>query len=166
MTKTILLGITLAAVFVVSMMMLPASAGGHLAMIGSTVYQTGTGNAVIAVMLPIPTDGSLGSFGFAFPLTDGSGCLLAAATHGAIGDDSSRQNPNNLDVMHTHIVCLGAVPAATCSSLTAITSATKNEVGKATVSDNFLILSEIPVGIANAPLSFPLSAPAGAICVG
>jgi len=166
MNSRVILGISIAAIFAVSMMLLPVSAGGHLAITGSTVYQTGTGNAIIAVVAPIPTDGSLGSFGFAFPLTDGSGCLLAAATHGAIGDDSSAQNPNNLDVMHTHIVCLTAVAPAVCASELAIASATKNEVGKATVSDNFLVLSEIPVGIANAPLSFPLSAPAGAICVG
>jgi len=157
------LGITIAVVFAVSMMILPASGDGHLVILDSTVYQTGgTVNAIIVVSALIPTSGN---FGYAFPLIDGD-CLLVAATHGGIGDDSSRQNPKDLDVMHTHIVCLEIVDEAVCPSETAIASATKNEVGRATVSANFLVLSNIPVGITNLPLSFTLSSGTdSAICV-
>lgn len=102
--KTILAA-SLAVVFVVSMMILPVAASGHLTITDSTVYKTGgTLNAIITTSADIPVDGST-DFGYAFPIDDGSGRLLAAATQGGIGKDSSGQG-KDINAMHTNIVTL------------------------------------------------------------
>ena len=85
MGKTILLGTTLALVFAI-FMIAPALAGGHVVIVEAEVDDD---EVEIKTVADIPTDGSLGDFGFGAFTTDGT--VVAVTTHGGVGQDSETQ---------------------------------------------------------------------------
>ena len=121
MTKKILLGATLAAVFVVSMIMVPAFAVGHLSLDATNLATVIVGNSLkanIATTGTIPLDGT-SAFGYAI-LTTGSGSpatnnVLVLVTHLPAFDDSSFEDP--VDGFHTHVLDL-IDPTASCAGAT------------------------------------------------
>jgi len=116
MTKTILLAATLAAVFVLSMIMVPVLAAGHVVLDPPNTAAVIKGNslkATITATAPIPVDGS-SAFGYAI-LTTTSGSpasnnVLVLVTHVGF-DDSSFEDP--VSGFHTHVLDLKA-PTAPC----------------------------------------------------
>ena len=124
-TKTIL-GVSFAAVFVVSMMMLPAYAGGHLGITDTDIETKTNSNpnnanerikVHIEVGADIPVDGSAGGFGYAILTESGNGDdlslgkVLVLVTHLPI-DDSDHEDP--ISGLHTHVLNLiGATSACT-----------------------------------------------------
>ena len=121
MTKTILLGATLAAVFAVSMIMLPAFAVGHLTLDPANTAAIVVGNSLkvkITTTGTIPVDGT-SAFGYAV-LTSGSGSpnsnnVLVLVTHLPAFDDSSFENP--VSGFHTHVLDLKG-PTGACGGAT------------------------------------------------
>jgi len=163
-TKTIP-GISLGAVFVVSMMMMPAFAGGHVILEEVKVNTNGK-QLEIEVAGPIPQDGSLGAFGFgAF----GTKAILAITTHGGVGPDSEAQTNQADPVFHTHALQLKTVSAATCGSETAVASASFNEVGDLEVTEDTVEVKNISkseIGkLTGTVVSFLLSVSGEDICV-
>jgi len=108
MNSKIILGISLAAVFAVSMVMLPAYAGGHAVVISATAAEKG-GSLKLSVTtgadIPRFPDGLANSvlvFGYAWADLD-TGDVVLATIHPTIGRDS-HQNP---DAWHPHPGVLG-----------------------------------------------------------
>jgi len=106
-TKTIL-GLSLAAVFAVSMMMLPAYAGGHAVVISATAAEKG-GSLKLSITtgadiprFPDALANSVLVFGYAWADLD-TGDVVLATIHPTIGRDS-HQNP---DAWHPHPGVLG-----------------------------------------------------------
>ena len=107
-TKTIL-SISFAAVFAISMMMLPVYAGGHLLIVGDPVVESKTNAKAtndrikvhIDVGADIPLDGSGGAFGYGIFTGGGSDNVLVLATHLGI-DDSDHEDPTS--GFHTHVL--------------------------------------------------------------
>jgi len=121
MTKTtLILGASLAMVFTLSMIMVPAFSGGHLAITETEVeVDDGELEAEIEVTADIPTDGSLGLFGYGI-ITDLAtfNNVLAITTHAGAFDHSSQSSASD-PIFHAHILDLA--PAGTfgaCSALT------------------------------------------------
>jgi len=135
MTRTILLGITFAAIFVASMIMVPAFAGGHLIFDEVEVEKK---SLEIEVSADIPQDGSAGNFGYA---AFGTKAILAITSHGPIGLDSEAQTSPNDPVLHTH--ALTATTDTTCESELAVASASFEEVGDLEVDDDEIEVEDI-----------------------
>ncbi len=149
MTKTVILGTSFAAIFALSMIMVPAFAGGHLAIIGSDVFNHPTNSKVsITVSAPIPQDGSLGAFGFGAIGLNG---VIAVTTHGGVGPDSEVQADQSDPVFHTHVVTLKTTglcktpgnPNGNPAGL-AVASASFEDVGKLKVANNKVKVTGIP----------------------
>jgi len=120
MTKTLFLTISLAAIFVASMIMVPAFAGGHLTIEEAEVEKDkGKWEVEIETSADIPTDGSSGAFGYG---VIGKKAILVATTHGGVGPDHPDQAGQGDPVMHTHVVTLG--PNAGCPDNLAVASIT------------------------------------------
>src|SRR3989304_7125902 len=120
MTKTLFLTISLAAIFVASMIMVPAFAGGHLTIEEAEVEKDkGKWEVEIETSADIPTDGSSGAFGYG---VIGKKAILVATTHGGVGPDHPDQAGQGDPVMHTHIVTLG--PNVGCPDNLAVASIT------------------------------------------
>ena len=159
MTKTVIWGGVLAAVFVISMIVaVPlADAAGHLVITSKATKDTGAVSKVTFTTLAnIPQDGSAGAFGFG---AIGNSAILAITTHGGVGPDSPVQANQGDPVFHTHIVTLGASGA--CASGTEVTSITFAEAGQLQVKGNTVKVTAIPVsatgGLTGALASFKLS---------
>jgi len=111
-------GTVFAAVFVLSMLMPSAFAGGHLALSSASADITGERlKADITAQISIPLDGSAGAFGYAVLTDGGSGALdnvLVLVTHLGI-DDSEHEDP--VSGFHTHVLDLMA-PSNKCKKHT------------------------------------------------
>ena len=138
MTKTIWI-LAIAAVFAVSMVTIPAFAGGHLIIEDVTVENKGKAQSVhIEVSAPIPSLPA-GNFGFAVPTTKG---FLVITSHPDIGLDSNAQPP--AEIMHTHF--LTAAFDGPCAPSPHVTFATKNEVGRLSVMGDEIWVENVPRG--------------------
>ena len=118
-TKTIL-GISFAAVFVFSMVLIPAYAGGHLALDKTNikVKNLEISKVDIKVAVKIPTDGSAGAFGYGI-FTDGTNNVLALTTHAGI-DDHPSQGGGAGPIFHAHVLDLFLPPVSVdCVGFTA-----------------------------------------------
>jgi len=136
-------GTALAAVFVLSMIMVPVFADGHVNLQKVEVKDTGKQSVEINVVGPIPQDGGAGAFGFgAF----GTKAILAIVTHGGVGPDSEAQAGGTGPVFHTHALQLKTVAAATCGSETAVASASFKEVGDLEVTVDTVEVKNISKG--------------------
>jgi len=116
-TKTIL-GISFAAVFVFSMVLIPAYAGGHLALDKTNikVKNLEISKVDIKVVVTIPTDGSAGAFGYGI-FTDDLNNVLALTTHKGIDDHPSQGGDPNNPVFHAHVLDLFLPPvSANCAT--------------------------------------------------
>ena len=115
MTRKLLLGTLIAITFVLSMIMVPAFAGGHLTITSSDVkINPSKLKADITTAAPIPLGGTSGAFGYAILTDGGTGPLdnvLVLVTHLPI-DDSSHEDPAS--GFHTHVLDL-MVPSAGCA---------------------------------------------------
>ena len=145
-TKTIL-GLSLAAVFAVSMLG-SVYASGHLTGFDISVENKGKSQSVhIDLAAPIP-ELPAGNFGWALPTTDKNGdpkgFLVIASHPDAV--DSNVQPPD--EVMHTHFLTAGDTDD--CTSGTTPTFASKNHVGKLSISEDRLSIwvTNIPRGSA------------------
>ncbi len=112
-TKTIL-GISFAAVFVFSMVLIPAYAGGHVVIDKTDVKLKDLKISKVTIKLSakIPKDGSFGAFGYGIFTTDGFDNVLALTTHKGIDDHSSQGGDASNPVFHAHVLDLA--PATTC----------------------------------------------------
>ena len=156
MTKTILI-LAISAILVISMIMVPAFAGGHLVITSKATQNTGAVSKVTFTTLAnIPQDGSAGAFGFGVL---GNSAILAITTHGGVGPDSPAQANQADPVFHTHIVTLGASGA--CASGTEVTSITFAEAGQLKVKGNTVKVTAVPQsltgGFTGSLASFKLS---------
>ena len=133
MTKTILLGTTLAAVFAV-FMIVPAFAGEHLTI---TEAEVDDDEVEIEVAADIPTDGSAGAFGYGVV---GSTGILVATTHGGVGPDHPDQEDQADPVFHTHVVTLGK--NTDCPDDTAVASITNPSLD-IEIDDNELEIEDV-----------------------
>ncbi len=157
-TKTIL-GLSLAAVFVLSMVVaVPlAEATGHLVITSKTTKNTGAvSKATFTTSVNIPQTGGAGAFGYG---VIGNSAILAITTHGGVGPDSPAQANQADPVFHTHIVTLGASGA--CASGTEVTSITFAEAGQLKVKGNTVKVTAVPQsltgGFTGSLASFKLS---------
>jgi len=117
-TKTIL-GISFAAAFAISMMMLPVYAVGHLGITDTDVEiksnAKGTNDRIkvhIEVGADIPLDGTSGAFGFGVFTDGGSDNVLVLATHLPIDDSDHEVLPSGF---HTHVLDVIA-PTGGCTN--------------------------------------------------
>ena len=161
MTKKVLVATSLTAIFVASMIMVPAFAGGHLTF--DEVEVEGR-SLEIEVTADIPQDGSAGAFGYgAF----GTKAILAIATHGGVGPDSESQTGAADPVLHTHAVTAKTVTP--CPSGLAIASASFEEVGDLEVDGNEIEVENISkkkIGkLTGTIVSFTLTLVGGDICI-
>ena len=162
-TKTIL-GLSLAAVFVVSMLG-SAYAAGHLIITDISVEKSGR-NGVnqsvhidVAAPVPAPTGDD---YGWAVVTSNG---FLVITSHPGIGDDSTAQPP--LDEYHTHF--LTAASGGPCTPAPHATFATINEVGRLSIVDDMIWVKNVPRGLAGdlteTGFSFMLSISSGDLCI-
>jgi len=162
-SKTIL-GISFAAVFAVSMMMVPAFAGGHLVLEKVEVKDNGKQSLEIDVGANIPQAGEAGAFGYgAF----GTKAILAITSHGGVGPDSETQTDAADPVLHTHAVT--ATTDTPCPSELAVASASFKEVGDLEVSGDTVEVTNISKGkigtLTGTVVSFTLSSENSDICI-
>ena len=163
-TKTIL-GLSLAAVFAVSILG-SAYAGNHLVFgaNGITVENTGKSQSVeieIAVNVPSPT-----GFDYGWAVDSSNGGFVIVTTHPNIGDDSIAQPP--LDAYHTHFLT-AEVSGPNCGTSPHATSATKNEVGRLSITGDTISVKNVPRGLAGdlaeTGFSFKLAVTGGDLCI-
>jgi len=118
MTKRVIWGTALAAVFVLSMIMVPAFAAGHVVINAPGTFAVINGNslkATITVTAPIPVDGS-SAFGYAILTGSGPATnnVLVLVTHVGFDDSSFEDRKSGF---HTHVLDLktptGSCPGAT-----------------------------------------------------
>ena len=156
-------GTSLAAVFVLSMIIVPAFAGGHVNLQTVEVKDKGKQSVEFDVLGPLPQDGSLGAFGFG---AIGTGAILAITTHGGVGPDSETQTNQADPVFHTHALQLKTTTP--CATDLAVASASFKEVGDLEVTGVTVEVKNIKsVGkLTGTVVSFTLSVDAGGdICV-
>ncbi len=106
-TKTIL-GISFAAAFVFSMVLIPAYAWGHVFIDKTDVKLKDfkISKVDIKVTAKIPKDGGGGAFGYGIFTTDGFDNVLALTTHPGILDHSSQKGDASNPVFHAHVLDL------------------------------------------------------------
>lgn len=157
-TKTIL-GILLAAVFAVSMMMLPISAT-------STIQEVeeSTSNGKTLVLTADSSIDVVNFSGFAFPTQNG---FLGITSHGGVLDSVGQDNKDDAS-FHTHFV--KAEASTNCPDGVQVTHASKNTVGDVTTLDNVLVVSSANLGltgdVTGDAFAFTLdSGPNGALCL-
>ena len=104
-TKTIL-GISFAAVFVFSMILIPAYAGGHVVIDKTDVKLKDLKISKVDIKLnaKIPKDGP-SAFGYGIFTTDGLDNVLALATHPGLLDHPSQKDIDD-PVFHAHVLDL------------------------------------------------------------
>ncbi len=133
------MGISLAAVFAVSMAILPATASdaSFLDILGTKV-SANQNSAQITTAATIPTDGNSGLFGYGIGAENG---VLGITSHGGVGPDSEGQDDSDDASFHTHLVT--ATPSKQCPNGVLVTSASFEEVGNAHVAGNKITVSNI-----------------------
>ena len=162
MGKTILLGTTLAVLFAV-FMIVPAFAGGHLAIVEAEVDDD---EVKIKVVADIPTDGSLGAFGYGAFTTDGK--VVAVTTHRGIGPDSETQEDAADPIFHSHLVVLtdsGDECPDNTDKQFEIVSASFEEIADFEVEDNEVEIDDIDQELSGRVVSFKLSVMEGEVCL-
>ncbi len=147
MNNRAILGISLAAIFAVSMLG-SAYANGHLGIESYTIVNKGKSQSVhIELGAAIP-DLPAGNFGWAVPTSNDG--FLVIASH-PVADDSTAQPPNvesPSEKMHTHFLTAGSTND--CASGITPTFATKNEVGRLSINDDreTIWVKNVPRGLA------------------
>jgi len=136
-SKTIL-GISLAAVFAVSMAILPATASdaSFLDILGTKVSAK-QNSAQITTAATIPTDGNSGLFGYGIGAANG---VLGITSHGEAFDSEAQIDADDAS-FHTHLVT--AEPSKQCPDGVLVTSASFEEVGNANVAGNKITVANI-----------------------
>jgi len=145
MTKTILLGITFAALFTIAMLASPLSAfaTGHLIITEAEAEEDdGFWEVEIETAADIPTDGGAGAFGYGVV---GSAGILVATTHSGVGPDHPDQDNIDDPVMHTHVVTLGE--NLDCPDDLAVTSITSPSF-PIEIDDDELEIDDVPTSAA------------------
>jgi len=114
-----ILGISLGAVFALSMMIIPAFAGGHLAIVTTEVkvVDIATLELEITVVADIITDGSAGASGYGM-FTDGRNNVLVLATHKGVLDHPSQTSADD-PVFHAHVLDLKKKVSKDCKGFDA-----------------------------------------------
>jgi len=114
MNSRAILGISLALAFVLSAVLVPAFAGGHLALTKTEVkVKTDLLKAKqkvdvkIKAMAPIPTTGPM-AFGYGI-LSDGNDNVVALTTHPGVLDHSSQKGVASNPIFHAHVLDLAPV---------------------------------------------------------
>jgi len=141
MTSKTILGISLAAVFAVSMLG-SSYASGHLTGFDISVENNGKSQSVhIDLAAPIP-ELPAGNFGWALATDKG---FLVITSH-PVAVDSNAQPPD--EELHTHFLTAGETDD--CTSEITPTFATKNEVGRLSISDDAesIWVKNVPRGLA------------------
>jgi len=140
-------GTALAAVFVLSMIMIPAFAGAHL-VIDTAEAKTVKGKSKVEVTTVGNFEGGPGAFGLG--AIGKSGKVIAVTTHGGVGPDSEAQAGGTSAVFHTHVVTGKFVAACEDAILNpdgfAIASASFKEVGDLELDGSDIEIKNIPVG--------------------
>ena len=146
MTKTVLYGTILAAVFVFSVM-IPAFAGAHL-VIDTAEAETDKGVSEVEVTTVGNFEEGPGAFGLG--AIGKTGKVIAVTTHGGVGPDSEAQEGGTGAVFHTHIVKGKFVAACIDADLNptgfAIASASFKEVGDLELDGNEIEIENIRGG--------------------
>ena len=148
MTKTIILVTSLAAIFVVSMLIAPSWSVGHVVLDESEVEveDGATLDVKIKVTAKIPKDES-SAFGYA-ALTDGGNKVLVLVTHVPAFDDSAFDDKKG--GFHTHVLDLKAAAGGPCPAgfqfevdftVAPTDPGYKNSVGSKTVK-----IKNVPIG--------------------
>jgi len=151
------LSIVIATFFAV-FMIVPAFAGGHLAI---TEAEVDDDEVEIETNADIPTDGSAGAFGFGAFTTDGK--VVAVTTHGGVGPDSESQEDASDAVFHSHLVTLTDVTE--CDSELAVASVSFEEIADFEVDDNEVEIEDFDEELNGVVVSFVLTVEDGEICV-
>ena len=118
-----ILGISFAAAFAISMIILPAYAVGHLGITDTDVETKsnakGTNDRIkvhVEVGADIPLDGTSGAFGYAIFTGGGTDNVLVLVTHLPI-DDSDHEDPTS--GFHTHVLDVILGPTGACDGFDA-----------------------------------------------
>ncbi len=168
-TKTII-GISLAAVFAVSMLG-SAYAVGHLIfddVDGIIVEKSGRNGVNQSVHITVsagePSPAG-GNYGWAVGPTSNGG-FLVITSHPGIGDDSTAQPP--LDEYHTHYLT-AEVSGPNCGTDNHATFATTNEVGRLSLMGDEIWVKNVPRGLVGdlpeTGFSFTLATSGGDLCI-
>jgi len=160
MTKTVLLAITLAAVFSVAMIA-PVSAVSS-GFLDIKKVDEGENSFKITTKSAIPKKNG-GAFGYGLVDLD-NGQVIAATSHAGVLDSDGQDDAND-GSFHTHLVQLQA-PNTVCSDDGAafqVASVSQEEVGEAFVRGNTITVSEVTEELPGADgyVSFTLSIPTG-----
>jgi len=148
----------MASILLLTMVIVPAFAGGHLAITSQATKNTGAVSKVTFTTLAnIPQDGSAGAFGYG---ALGNSAILVITTHGGVGPDSPVQANQADPAFHTHVVTLNFASVA-CASGVEVATITFAEAGQLKVEGNMVKVSAIPVaatgGLTGTLASFNLS---------
>ena len=169
MTKTVILGITIAAVFTLSMIMVPVFAGGHLIIESSEMkkyVKKGEIDLAIKVAAKIPKD-ETGLFGWALL---GWEKVLVLVTHVPAFDDSEFDDKKG--AFHPHVLSL--IPSGVCGSGTEIDTGAaitdpgyKNKVGSNQIKINKVSLADLGAKLPGPPVvaAFFITAEDGSLCI-
>ncbi len=154
MNSRAILGVTLAAVFAVSMIMVPVFAGGHLIIESSEMkkfVKKGEIDLAIKVTAKIPKD-ETGLFGWALLGWDK---VLVLVTHVPAFDDSDFDDKKG--AFHTHVLSL--IPSGVCGSGTEIDTVAaitdpgyKNKVGNDNIKIKKVALADLGARLIGDPI--------------
>ncbi len=141
--KTIL-GISFAAAFVFSMVLIPAYAGGHLTIEKAKVDATPTEikKAKIDTTGKIPTKGGFVGYGI---VTTGAD-IIVATTHAGVLDSELQKGDPMSPKWHNHYVTLG--PSTGCTSGTEVLNISYESPGKVKVKGDKIEIKGVPLGTA------------------
>ena len=154
-----ILGISLAAVFAVSMMMVPSFANTHGFAVEKAVAEKDGGNYDLAFVLDGEPPAAF--WGVAIPTSKG---FVGVTEHEPIPDSAGQPG------LHTHFVT-AAPDAAECPDGVKITFASFEEVGEPELIGNAIIVEDVPssVGALNTDGAFSfalsLSTSGNAVCI-
>jgi len=121
MTKTVVLTISLIAVFAALIISIPlVHAAGHVVIVETELEVTDVNilDVEIDVAADIPEDGSAGAFGYGI-FTDGFNNVLALTTHAGILDSPVQEDLTD-PVFHPHVLDLAPTSALTCDGFDAV----------------------------------------------
>ena len=168
------LGIALATVFTISMVLVPAFAGGHLIVTDLNVKDSGSVSKVTITTFASIEDAIGAPRAFGFGVIGEDGRILVSVTHPGVGLDSVALKDIDDDKMHTHVITLDNVKV--CKDKTAnkkgLVIGTIDEPvlsGISHVDGKQLTITAIPDSAAgklsNVAASFTLSVADGRVCV-
>ena len=169
MTKTVLLGVTLTALFVASMLVAPAIAASLPKFLTITEAEVEVNEdsleADLETKKTVPTDGSGGAFGYGVITDSGLSAIIVTTTHAGVQDSEAQSGPSD-PVMHNHYVAL-TDSDANCPGL-AVQDITFEEPGDVVVSGKNVKIEDVPLSftgthsLTGAEISFDLDPNVGA----